>query len=84
MYLSLSLIPHFCMMAILCCVITRAQYAPGLCVCVRLCMYVYIYIYIYIYYIYYVSSKNTPVCVLPLEDLHENSLYSFFTEFIVL
>ena len=49
---------------------TLAQYAPGLCVCVRLCV--------------CVSSKNTPVCVLQLENLHENTLCSFFTEFIVL
>ena len=31
-----------------------------------------------------VSSKNTLVYVLPLENLHENTLCSFFTEFIVL
>ena len=41
-----------------------------MCVCVCLCV--------------CVSSKNTPVCVLQLENLHENSLCSFFTEFIVL
>ena len=31
-----------------------------------------------------VSSKNMPVCVLQLENLHENTLCSFSTEFIVL
>ena len=30
------------------------------------------------------GHKNTPVCVLPLETLHKNTLCSFFTEFIVL
>ena len=55
-------------------IITRAQYAAGLCVCVRLCTYMCV----------CVSSKNTPVCVLPLETLPANTLCSFFTEFIVL
>ena len=58
-------------------IITRGQYAPGLCVRVRLlCVCVWIYV--------CVSSKNRPVCVLQLENLHENTLCSFFTEFIVL
>ena len=50
--------------------ITCAQYARGLCICVRLYVCVW--------------TKNTPVCVLALETLHENTLCSFFTEFIVL
>ena len=41
-------------------------------------------VYIYIYMCVCVSSKNTLVCVLPLENLHENTLCSFSTEFIVL
>ena len=61
-------------------VITRAQYAPGLCVCypcavcarvMRLCPSVCVW------------TKNTLVYVSPLEKLHKNSLCSFFTEFIV-
>ena len=56
--------------------ITHAQYARGLCVCVRLCTYVRICV--------CVSSKNTLVYVLPLKNLHGNTLCSFFTEFIVL
>ena len=43
---------------------------------VSICVCVYIYI--------YMSSKNTLVYVLPLETLHEKTLCSFFTEFIVL
>ena len=39
---------------------------------------------VYIYMCVCVSSKNTLVCVLPLENLHENTLCSFSTEFIVL
>ena len=31
-----------------------------------------------------VSSKNTPVCILQLKNLHKTTLCSFFTEFIVL
>ena len=46
----------------------------------RLCPSVYVRTYMCVC----VSSKNTPVCVLPLENLHENTLCSFFTEFIVL
>ena len=49
-------------------IFTRAQYAPGLCVCVRR---------------YVCGQKNTLVYVSPLENLHKNSLCSFFTEFIV-
>ena len=54
-----------------CALITRAQYAPGLC-CVRryVCVFV-------------CGQKNTLVYVSPLENLHKNSLCSFFTEFIV-
>ena len=68
----------------LCTIITRAQYAPGLlpvrsmrqgyafvsvgmCVCVCVCVW----------------TKKTLVYVSPLENLHKNSLCSFFTEFIV-
>ena len=42
-------------------IITRAQYAGGLCVCVRLCICVCVCV---------CDQKNTPVCVLPLENLH--------------
>ena len=43
----------------------------------------YAFVSIYICICVCVSSKNMAVCVLLLKDLHENTLCSFFTEFIV-
>ena len=56
------------------CVFTRAQYALGLCVCVRL----------YVCVCVCVWTKNTLVYVSPLEIRHTSALCSFFTESIVL
>ena len=55
-------------------IITRAQYALGLCVCVRL----------YVCGCVCVWTKNTLVYVSPLEIRHKNALCCLFTEFIVL
>ena len=67
------------------CVPLNSCYPCAVCARVmHLCPSVYIYMCVCVCVCVCVSSKNTPVCVLQLENLHENTLCSFFTEFIVL
>ena len=52
--------------------ITRAQHAGGLCVCFCLCAYM------------CVVKKTRLLCILLLENQHQNTITCFFTEFIAL